>query len=84
MKNIFLEAGNRGAIYPVAIPDPTDEATGKQAMTAIRKAALDLTFMSDKYNYMGVTTHTPIGEQYIFQSCGNRRRRSSCICFQHG
>lgn len=66
MKNIFLEAGNRGAIYPVAIPDPTDEATGKQAMTAIRKAALDLTFMSDKYNYMGVTTHTPIGEQYIF------------------
>ena len=35
-------------------------------MTAIRKAALDLTFMSDKYNYMGVTTHTPIGEQYIF------------------
>lgn len=66
MKNIFREAGERGALYPITIPDPTDTDTGKTAMVAIRKAALDLTFMSDKYNLMGVTTHTPTSEQVIF------------------
>lgn len=66
MKHVFLEAGNRGALYPITIPDPTDETTGKKAMSVLRKASLDLNFMSDKYNYMGVTTHTPTREQVIF------------------
>lgn len=66
MKHVFLEAGSRGALYPVTIPNPTDETTGKKAMTVLRKASLDLNFMSDKYNYMGVTTHTPTREQVIF------------------
>lgn len=66
MKNIFFEAGVRGALYPIAIPDPTDEASGKQAMTVLRQGSLDLNFMSNKYNFMGVTTHTPTSEQVIF------------------
>lgn len=66
MKNIFNEAGNRGALYPITVPDPTNDTTGKQAMTAFREWSLNLNFMSDKYNYMGVTTHTPTSEQVIF------------------
>lgn len=66
MKNILNEAGNRGAFYPITIPDPTDDATARSAMVAIRQGATDLTFMSDRYNLMGVTTHTPIEDQIIF------------------
>ena len=66
MKNVFNEAGNRGALYPVTIPDPTDDTTGKKAMTSFREWSLNLNFMSDKYNLMGVTTHTPTRDQVIF------------------
>lgn len=66
MKNIFNEAGNRGAFYPITIPEPTDQDTANAAMVKIRQGAQDLTFMSDKYNLWGVTTHTPISDQVIF------------------
>lgn len=66
MKNVFFEAGLRGALTPIAIADPTDEATAKQAMTTIRQTAIDLEFMSTKYNFMGVATHTEISDQVIF------------------
>ena len=66
MKNVFFEAGLRGALTPITIPglDTTDNA--KETMTIFRKSALDLTFMRNDSNYMGVTTHTPIDDQVIF------------------
>ena len=66
MKNIFFEAGLRGALAPITVPGITDDTTAKQTMVAFRSAALNLTFMRSDYNLMGVTTHTPIDDQVIF------------------
>lgn len=66
MKHIFYEAGVRGALTPVAIADPTTQDNAKKAITTLRSTSRGLTFMSNKYNYMGVATHTPIEDQYIF------------------
>lgn len=67
MKNIFLEAGNRGALYPVTVADPkTDEASARAFAKMTRATSRKMTFMSRDYNMMGVATHTQIGEQVIF------------------
>lgn len=66
MKNIFFEAGQRGALKAIAIPDPTTQDSAKQAITTLRGTSRMLTFMSNQYNLMGVTTHTPISDQVIF------------------
>lgn len=67
MKNIFLEAGNRGALKAITVADPsTSDTAAKQFVTTVRGTSRKLTFMSRDYNYMGVATHTQINEQVIF------------------
>lgn len=66
MKNVFFEAGLRGALRPITVPGLGDDTSAKQTMRAFRTTALDLTFMRSDSNFMGVTTHTPIDEQVIF------------------
>ena len=66
MKNVFFEAGLRGALRPITVPGMGDDTSAKRTMTAFRTTALDLTFMRSDSNFMGVTTHTPIDEQVIF------------------
>ena len=66
MKNVFFEAGLRGALTPITIPGLDTADNAKETMTIFRKSALDLTFMRNDSNYMGVTTHTPIDDQVIF------------------
>lgn len=66
MKNIFIEAGRRNHFYTVQAPLPENEETGKQFMTVVRENALNMTFMSDKYNASGIMTHCPLSEQFIF------------------
>jgi hypothetical protein len=44
------------AIYEVN--NVTDESTAKDFIKTVRKAAADLTYMSDQYNGLGVTTRT--------------------------
>ena len=66
MKNVFFEAGLRGALRPITVPGLTDDTSAKQTMTVFRQTALDLTFMRSDSNFMGVTTHTPTDEQVIF------------------
>lgn len=67
MKNIFLEAGNRGALKAIVVQDPTaGETQAKSFVTTARGTSRKLTFMSRDYNYMGVATHTQINEQVIF------------------
>lgn len=66
MKNVFFEAGLRGALRPITVPGLTDDTSAKQTMAVFRQTALDLTFMRSDSNFMGVTTHTPIDEQVIF------------------
>ena len=66
MKNVFFEAGVRGALRPVTVPGLDSDANAKKTMTLFRQTALDLTFMRSDSNFMGVTTHTPLEEQVIF------------------
>lgn len=65
MKNIINQYGVEGKFQVVTIPDPVDEASAKVAMTKIKEISNSLTFMSPKYNYAGVRTHTPKEEQII-------------------
>lgn len=66
MKNVFFEAGVRGALRPVTVPGLDSDANAKKTMTLFRQTALDLTFMRSDSNFMGVTTHTPLEKQVIF------------------
>lgn len=66
MKNVFFEAGVRGALRPVTVPGLDSDVNAKKTMTLFRQTALDLTFMRSDSNFMGVTTHTPLDEQVIF------------------
>lgn len=66
MKNVFFEAGVRGALRPVTVPGLDSDVNAKKTMTLFRQTALDLTFMRSDSNFMGVTTHTPLDKQVIF------------------
>lgn len=66
MKNIFFEAGIRGALYPVKIKPVTSKDTAEDALIAFRGQALNMRFMSDQYNFMGVKTFTPMEDIVIF------------------
>jgi hypothetical protein len=43
----------------------TDEDTARALLRSIRKASLDMSFMSTNYNKAGVTTRTPVEEQAL-------------------
>ena len=44
----------------------TDEASAKDFVKTVRKASLDMTFLSTEYNKAGVQTWTPVGDQVLF------------------
>lgn len=51
--------------YDVEVSAVTDEATAKALATQIRSYSNKIEFMSAKYNYAGVTTHTPKEDQVL-------------------
>lgn len=51
--------------YDVEVSAVTNEATAKALATTIRAYSNKLEFMSAKYNYAGVTTHTPKEDQVL-------------------
>lgn len=57
-----------GQLYPVQVSAETTPDALKQNTAAMRAASNKLTFMSDKYNLAGVSTHTPRDEQYLLIS----------------
>lgn len=72
MKNLFVQAANRGALKPITVPDPTtSKENAQQAISIIRETAINMTFNGTKYNPMGSTglyTHTPFEDQIILLS----------------
>lgn len=64
MKYMMARAVLDGRVTPVVVPEPT-KANAVDVATKLRQTALMLTYQSDRYNMAGVTTHTPIGEQYL-------------------
>lgn len=65
-KNIFNEAGNRGALKEIDIPEMDDEKTLKQITKDIIKTVMDVGFMSDKFNFMGVNTFSNPEDLILF------------------
>ena len=51
--------------FDVTINDITDEASAKAFARIVRKYSNDLMFMKNKFNYAGVTTHTPKEDQVL-------------------
>lgn len=66
MKNLFVEAANKGMLSVINVPEVTDEASAKTLLRSIRAAGNNLSFMSDKYNSAGVTTYTRKSELVLF------------------
>lgn len=64
MKYMMARAVLNGNVAPVVVPQPTKE-NAVDVATKFRQTARMLTYQSDKYNMAGVTTHTPIDEQYL-------------------
>lgn len=64
MKYMIGRAILDGFVTPVEVPEP-NKANAVDVATKFRQMARLLTYQSDKYNRAGVTTHTPIGEQYL-------------------
>lgn len=64
MKYMLAKAVLNGNVTPVEVPAATKE-NAVDVATKFRQMARLLTYQSDKYNMAGVTTHTPISEQYL-------------------
>lgn len=72
MKHLVFDYGNKGKFYQVHVDgfadnDTYDTRKGKARTISAQLRAYSnmLTFMSDKYNYAGVLTHTPLRDQIV-------------------
>ena len=61
----YMTNDNINRFYDVEVSAVSDEATAKAVATQIRSYSNKLEFMSAKYNYAGVTTHTPKEDQVL-------------------
>lgn len=64
MKYMLARAILNGNIQGVSIPE-ANKANANDVATVFRQLARTLTYQSNKYTISGVTTHTPIDEQYL-------------------
>lgn len=65
MKQLIVNDINAGNFYPINIPEVTAD-NAKEIAKKIRAASNNLTFVKDKYNAVGVPTHTDHRDQIIF------------------
>lgn len=66
MKHVFFEAGTRGALAEVVIPDGADKATMQEVLIAMREMVLNVSFRSNKYNYAQVSTFSNREDLVLF------------------
>lgn len=66
MKHVFFEAGTRGALAEVVIPDGTDKATMQEVLIAMREMVLNVSFRTNKYNYAQVSTFSNREDLVLF------------------
>lgn len=64
MKQLIIDAALKGNMYPVQIPAIT-AANAKEIVTIIKSTSNAITFMSPKYNAMGVLTAVPKRDQIL-------------------
>ena len=64
MKYLIAQVALEGGIYPMTIPAVTAD-NAREVTTTMVTMARDLSFMSNKYNYAGVTTYTDPRNLYM-------------------
>ena len=71
MKYMLARAIVNGFIQGTSIPEPT-KANMVDVATTIRETAMNLEYQSTDYTFGGVTTHTPIDDQYLIATTAFR------------
>jgi len=66
MKLLFSNYYSKGLFKVVKVTQPTDAPSGTALIKSIKGASNRLTFPSDQYNALGVTTQTDKADQYLF------------------
>lgn len=66
MKNVFFEAGRKGAFKAIEMAPVIDRDTAEDALIKFRGTALKWKFMSSDYNMAGVKTTTEVNDIVIF------------------
>lgn len=69
MKYLIAQVALKGGIYPMNIPAVTAD-NAREVTTTMVTMARDLSFMSNKYNYAGVTTYTD--PRYLYMILTNK------------
>lgn len=69
MKYLIAQVALEGGIYPMTIPAVTAD-NAREVTTTMVTMARDLSFMSNKYNYAGVTTYTD--PRYLYMILTNK------------
>ena len=71
MKYMLARSILNGNITPVKVPELSKE-NAVDIATVFNETAMNLEFQSNKFNMSGVTTHTPISEQYLITTTAFR------------
>lgn len=71
MKYMLARCILNGSITPVKVPELSKE-NAVDIATVFNETAMNLEFQSNKFNISGVTTHTPMSEQYLITTTAFR------------
>lgn len=63
-KQLILDEAKNG--YVIACPTPVDTDSSKEFVRVLRQKVMDLGFVSNEYNPLGVLTHTPKSDLILF------------------
>lgn len=66
MKKLFKDYATKGKFKAVTVSAVSDETTAKALIKSIKEYFGTLKFVSNKYNYVGVDTHTPAEDFELF------------------
>lgn len=66
MKQLIIDGVKQGKFYPVQVTAGTTNQDLKLLVSEIKGVSNSLEFMTGKYNYLGVATHTKKNKQVLF------------------
>ena len=68
MKSLFSNYASKNYFTMVKVPEPKDADSARSFLTTVKAYSNRLTFPSNQYNALGVTTQTDKSDQYLFMN----------------
>lgn len=68
MKSLFSNYASKNYFTMVKVPEPKDADSARSFLTTVKAYSNRLTFPSNRYNALGVTTQTDKADQYLFMN----------------